>query len=132
MDQDNDSGRRKQDNHGPGAGGFVWYLVSIMVVSLFVALFLFKNTGYEVDFYDFEKLIESCRRDEDGKRANPGNDFHMVIEGKPPKASKIYYSDLQQVKIDTNRIEATVTREVVEKAGQPVSRGQEDLCQQKQ
>jgi cell division protease FtsH len=125
MDQDNDSGRRKQDNHGPGAGGFVWYLVSIMVVSLFVALFLFKNTGYEVDFYDFEKLIESCRLDKDGKRANPGNDFHMVIEGKPPKASKIYYSDLQQVKIDTNRIEATVTREVVEKAGQPVDKDED-------
>ena len=125
MDQDNDSGRRKQDNHGPGAGGFVWYLVSIMVVSLFVALFLFKNTGYEVNFYDFEKLIESCRLDEDGKRANSGNDFHMVIEGKPPKASKIYYSDLQEVQIDINRIEATVTREVVEKAGQPVDKNDE-------
>ena len=124
MDQDNDSGRRKQDNHGPAAGGFVWFLVSIMMVSLFVALFLFKGTGYQVDFYDFEKLVESCRLDEDGKRTDPGNDFHMVIEGKPPQASKIYYSDLRNVEIDTNRIEATVTREVVEKAGHPVDKNE--------
>ena len=119
MDQDHEPVRKDQDSRGgPMSGGFVWYLVAIGVASLFLALFLFNQAGYKMNFTDFEQLVESCARDENRELKNPENERHLDIKEGP---HTIRYSKLKLIEIDKNRIRAKVTRKIIKKNGEPVS-----------
>ncbi len=71
MSDNSGNSRRPNDNKTPSAGQNVfWYLVVVGAAAFIVTMFFVNNVGHEISYYDFLRLIEASRLDEQGKPAS--------------------------------------------------------------
>ena len=70
MDFDQEPGNRDSDGRGgSGTGNFIWYVIAIGLATLFLAAYLFRESGEIVSFTDMITLVEQSRHDSTGKLA---------------------------------------------------------------
>jgi cell division protease FtsH len=128
MDQDNDSSRKPGESKGPiGGQGLVWYLIFAGLGATVAAMLLVSSAIHEISNYDFMRLIEASRRDEEtGKLigAEPGDATGKPTSGvgwiiverplKDDKIEKIRYSNLRELRNGLQTITGMVDKEELE------------------
>ncbi len=65
-----DDGAPKKDADGKGTLGgqhFIWYLLLAGAAAMALAVFVVRNSDKEISYYDFLRLIEVSRLDDQGK-----------------------------------------------------------------
>jgi len=68
MSDNSGNSRRTSDPKSPSNGqNLIWYLALVGIGTLAATLFFVNTGGHEVSYYDFLRLIEVSRRDEEGK-----------------------------------------------------------------
>ena len=67
-DNSGNSRRPTEPKKGPSNGqNFIWYLIPIAAAAFIVSMFFVNNAAHEISYYDFLRLIEVSRLDEQGK-----------------------------------------------------------------
>ena len=120
MDFDQEPGNRDSDGRGgSGTGNFIWYVIAIGLATLFLAAYLFRESGEIVSFTDMIALVEQSRHDSTGKLAEGATGWHDVQQSK----KTIRVRDLKQVEIGKHVVHATVSMQVISVDGSPVDQG---------
>ena len=68
MNDNSGNSRRPTEPKGPSNGqNFIWYVIPIAAAALIVSMFFVNTAAHEISYYDFLRLIEVSRLDEQGK-----------------------------------------------------------------
>ena len=68
MNDNSGNSRRPAEPKSPSGGqNLLWYLILVGAAAFVVAMFFVNNAAHEISYYDFSRLIEASRLDEQGK-----------------------------------------------------------------
>jgi cell division protease FtsH len=88
-------------------GNLVWYLLLLGVGALFLANFMDTSSQVDLGYMDLVKLIEQGAPDKNPKAAIE------VKESSAGKEEVIRYSNLDKLRLGTNEVTGTVTRQII-------------------
>ncbi|NUQ63958.1 MAG: ATP-dependent zinc metalloprotease FtsH [Pirellulales bacterium] len=116
MDEDKkpeQSERRSSDRKSPQMGsGLIWYLLAAGVGALFLVTALGNRMGVAIPYMQLVRLIEQGAPDK-----NPDAAVE-IREGSNGNKQRVRYSHLVDLKVGTDEITGTITREVLEPASE--------------
>ena len=83
---------------------------------LLFTMYLFKNDGDNIEFTEFERLVQKCALDEseNNKPVYGENAYHEITDSRD---RKVRYSNLTNVIVDTDEVRAAVDKELVPEDG---------------
>ena len=92
-----------------GGGNLVWYLLAVGMATLFIVSFVAGNGRVEIAYSDLERLVEQGAPEQ-----NPDASID-VREKRGPRGQEIWvrYSQLSDLRIGSDEIAGTVTREIL-------------------
>ena len=68
MNDNSGNSRRPTEPKSPSNGqNLIWYLIPIAAAAFVASMFFVNNATHEISYYDFLRLIEASRLDEQGK-----------------------------------------------------------------
>jgi cell division protease FtsH len=68
MNDNSGNSRRPTEPKTPSNGqNFIWYVIPIAAAAFIISMFFVNTAGHEISYYDFLRLIEVSRLDEQGK-----------------------------------------------------------------
>ncbi len=120
MSDNSGNSRRPNDNKAPSAGQNVfWYLVVVGAAAFIVTMFFVNNVGHEISYYDFQRLIEASRLDEQGKPVSSAPYIVVKTSVADGRFKFTRYRNLRNLRNDLQLIRGIVDlQELGETSGQ--------------